>query len=201
MTRDFDHYKPHLLPVVPGAETGPDGPYEEADWTANLDLSGATAFSQGVWGERKLRVLVLYGSLRERYAENIDVRSRLMTRSYSKLMALEAARLLDKMGCDVRVYDPQGLPVKDEISVNHEKVAELRGLSEWSEAQFWCSPEQHGTITAVMKNQSGSYHDPESRLTDSRLDPAVYRVSQANTRKSPWVRPGQSSIVTMVLHS
>jgi arsenic resistance protein ArsH len=79
-----------------------------------------------------------------------------MTRSYSKLMALEAARLLDKMGCDVRVYDPQGLPVKDEISVNHEKVAELRGLSEWSEAQFWSSPEQHGTITAVMKNQSES---------------------------------------------
>ena len=161
MTRDFDHYKPHLLPIVPGAETGPDGPYEEADWTTDLDLSGATTFSQGVWGERKLRVLVLYGSLRERYVNDIDVRSRLMTRSYSKLMALEAARLLDKMGCDVRVYDPQGLPVKDEISVNHEKVAELRGLSEWSEAQFWSSPEQHGTITAVMKNQSKSSSEAE----------------------------------------
>jgi arsenic resistance protein ArsH len=71
-------------------------------------------------------------------------------------MALEAARLLEKMGCDVRVYDPQGLPVKDEISVEHHKVQELRQLSEWSEAQFWCSPEQHGNITAVMKNQSKS---------------------------------------------
>jgi hypothetical protein len=68
MTRDFDHYKPHLLPIVPGAEAGPNGTYEEPDWTENLDLSGATTFSQGVWGEKKLRVLVLYGSLRERYA-------------------------------------------------------------------------------------------------------------------------------------
>ena len=73
MTRDFDHYKPHLLPVVPGAETGPDGPYEEPDWTTNLDLSGATNFSQGVWGDKKLRVLVLYGSLRERYANTCGV--------------------------------------------------------------------------------------------------------------------------------
>ena len=67
MTRNFDHYKPHLLPVVPGAEQGPDGPYTEPDWTQDLDLSGATTFSKGVWGEKKLRVLVLYGSLRERY--------------------------------------------------------------------------------------------------------------------------------------
>ena len=76
--------------------------------------------------------------------------------SYSKLMALEAARLLGHMGCDVRVYDPQGLPVKDDISEAHPKVQELRGLSDWSQAQFWCSPEQHGNITAVMKNQSRS---------------------------------------------
>merc|ERR1712093_855674 len=68
-------------------------------------------------------------------------------------MALEAARLLQHMGCDVRIYDPQGLPMKDGVSEIHEKVQELRGLSEWSQAQFWCSPEQHGAITAVMKNQ------------------------------------------------
>ena len=71
MTRSFDHYKPHLLPVVPGAEQGPDGPYTEPDWTQDLDLSGATTFSEGVWGEKKLRVLVLYGSLRERYTNYI----------------------------------------------------------------------------------------------------------------------------------
>ena len=71
-------------------------------------------------------------------------------------MALEAARILHHMGCDVRVFAPTGLPMKDGVSEKDAKVAELRELSEWSRAQFWCSPEQHGTITAVMKNQSGS---------------------------------------------
>lgn len=74
-------------------------------------------------------------------------------------MALEAARLLEKMGCDVRVFNPQGLPVKDEVSESHAEVQELRELSDWSQAQFWSSPEQHGNITAVMKNQS----EPEYR--------------------------------------
>jgi arsenic resistance protein ArsH len=68
-------------------------------------------------------------------------------------MALEAARIFDRVGCDVRVFDPSGLPVKDDVQHNHPKVQELRNLSIWSEAQFWCSPEQHGNITAVMKNQ------------------------------------------------
>lgn len=35
-------------------------------------------------------------------------------RSYSRLTAFEAARLLFRLGCDVRVYDPAGLPVKDD---------------------------------------------------------------------------------------
>lgn len=70
-------------------------------------------------------------------------------------MAFEASRLLYRLGCDVRIYDPSGLPMKDEVSDKHPKVQELRALSQWSEAQFWCSPEQHGNITAVMKNQSG----------------------------------------------
>jgi arsenic resistance protein ArsH len=171
MTRELaveSKYKPHLLPVVPGAESGENGPYTEVDWTADLDLSGATTFSQGVWGDEKLRVLVLYGSLRERYVVSSPLLliSQLTPRSYSKLMALEAARLLEHMGCDVRVYDPQGLPVKDEISVSHEKVQELRGLSEWSQAQFWSSPEQHGTITAVMKNQSKSCLIKEDKTAD-----------------------------------
>lgn len=71
-------------------------------------------------------------------------------------MAYEASRILHRLGCEVRVYDPLGLPVKDEVSVNHAKVQELRSLSDWSDAHFWSSPEQHGTITAVMKNQSES---------------------------------------------
>lgn len=71
-------------------------------------------------------------------------------------MAYEAARILHRMGCEVRVFDPKGLPMKDDVQHDHPKVQELRGLSLWSDAQFWSSPEQHGNITAVMKNQSRS---------------------------------------------
>lgn len=80
----------------------------------------------------------------------------LLHRSYSKLMAFEAARILDRIGCHVRVYDPLGLPVKDEASSENPKVKELRQLSDWSDGHFWCSPEQHGNLTAVFKNQSES---------------------------------------------
>lgn len=66
------------------------------------------------------------------------------------------------MGCDVRVYDPRGLPLKDDLDAcvdgkatssteDHPKVKELREVVMWSEAQFWCSPEQHGTLTGIMK--------------------------------------------------
>jgi hypothetical protein len=72
MARDLvDEHKPFLLDVVPGAETGPDGPYQEEDWTRDVDLQGATTFSRGVWGEERLRVLVLYGSLRERWVHKV----------------------------------------------------------------------------------------------------------------------------------
>lgn len=93
-----------------------------------------------------------------------------MYRSYAKLMAYEASRLLYRMGSEVRVYDPLGLPVKDEVSVNHPKVQELRSLSDWSDAHFWSSPEQHGTITAVMKNQS----KPSSAIMVSRSRKLTY---------------------------
>lgn len=81
--------------------------------------------------------------------------------SFSRLTAFEASRILSLLGADVRVFDPAGLPIKDGVSETHAKVIELRALSEWSDAQMWVSPEQHGTITAVMKNQSA----PCSQLT------------------------------------
>lgn len=74
-------------------------------------------------------------------------------RSYSKFLSYEIARILFRLGCDVRVYDPHGLPVKDDVSHNHDKVQELRELSRWSDGHFWVSPEQHGNLTAVFKNQ------------------------------------------------
>jgi arsenical resistance protein ArsH len=85
------------------------------------------------------RILLLYGSLRER--------------SYSRFLTLEAERLLKHFGAETRVFDPRDLPVADSVPADHPKVAELRTLSLWSEGQVWCSPERHGTITGVFKNQ------------------------------------------------
>ncbi|MDG3576837.1 arsenical resistance protein ArsH [Rhizobium sp. YJ-22] len=87
----------------------------------------------------KPRILILYGSLREV--------------SYSRLLAHEARRLLEYFECEVRVYDPKGLPLPDEAPVSHPKVQELRELSEWSEGQVWVSPERHGAMTGIMKSQ------------------------------------------------
>lgn len=68
--------------------------------------------------------------------------------SYSRLLAYEACRILHRLGCDVRVYDPAGLPVKDDALVDHPKVQELRELSVWSDGHLWVSPEMHGNIVS-----------------------------------------------------
>ncbi|SAL74879.1 NADPH-dependent FMN reductase [Caballeronia peredens] len=85
------------------------------------------------------RILLLYGSLRPT--------------SFSRFLTLEAERLLQTFGAETRVFDPSGLPMADSVPADHPKVVELRKLSEWSEGQVWCSPERHGTLTAVFKNQ------------------------------------------------
>jgi hypothetical protein len=69
--RDFhdntvDSYRPHLLPIIPGADHDANGPIIEDDWTADLELTQATALADKVFGTEPLRVLVLYGSLRHR---------------------------------------------------------------------------------------------------------------------------------------
>ena len=85
------------------------------------------------------RILLLYGSLRET--------------SYSRLLTLEAERLLQHFGAKTRVFDPHGLPMVDSVGPEHPKVQELRALSQWSEGQVWCSPERHGTLTGIFKSQ------------------------------------------------
>jgi len=85
------------------------------------------------------RILLLYGSLR--------------ARSYSQLMTMEAARVLQRLGANIRVFDSHDLPLPDSEEATHPKVAELRKLVTWSEGMVWCSPERHGAMTAVMKNQ------------------------------------------------
>ncbi len=85
------------------------------------------------------RILLLYGSLR--------------ARSYSRLLVEEAARILHILGAEVRIFDPRGLPVADATGADDPKVQELRASALWSEGQVWCSPESHGAITGVFKNQ------------------------------------------------
>ena len=68
--------------------------------------------------------------------------------SYYKLLAFEISRVLWRLGCDVRVYDPAGLPMKDDVQHTHPKVQELRDLSRWSDGHFWVSPEQHGNLVS-----------------------------------------------------
>jgi arsenical resistance protein ArsH len=86
------------------------------------------------------RILLLYGSLRER--------------SYSRLVVEEAARLVRFFGAEPRIFDPSDLPLPDQFrGDDHPAVQELRELSMWSEGQIWCSPERHGQITGVMKAQ------------------------------------------------
>jgi len=85
------------------------------------------------------RILLLYGSLRER--------------SYSRLATEEAARVLQHLGAETRVFDPQGLPQPDDAEADHPKVAELRDLATWSEGMVWSSPERHGAMTGIMKSQ------------------------------------------------
>lgn len=85
------------------------------------------------------RILLLYGSLRER--------------SFSRLVVQECARLLARDGCETRIFDPRGLPLPDAEEASHPKVQELRELVTWSEGMVWCSPERHGAMTGIMKAQ------------------------------------------------
>jgi arsenic resistance protein ArsH len=58
------------------------------------------------------RVLMLYGSLRGR--------------SYSRFLTLEAKRVLEALGAEVKVFDPAGLPLVSDDAESHPKVLELR---------------------------------------------------------------------------
>lgn len=106
---------------------------------AIFEQTSITQLTQYTPSTHPPRILMLYGSLRER--------------SYSKLLTLEAARLLAALGCEVRIFDPQGLPLPDGAADTHPKVEELRSLTLWSEGMVWCSPERHGAMTGILKAQ------------------------------------------------
>lgn len=86
------------------------------------------------------RILILYGSLR--------------ARSFSRLAAEEAGRILTRLGAEVRFFNPSGLPLVDDgVDATHPKVRELRDLASWCEGMVWSSPERHGAMTGLMKTQ------------------------------------------------
>lgn len=85
------------------------------------------------------RILILYGSLRPQ--------------AFSRKLAYEAQRILTEFGAETRIFDAHELPTVDSVPASHPKVQELRALSLWSEGQVWISPERHGAVTGVFKNQ------------------------------------------------
>lgn len=140
------------------------------------------------------RILLLYGSLRPE--------------SYSRKLALEAEMILRYLGADTRVFDPHGLPMVDSVARDHPEVQRLRSLSHWSEGQVWVSPERHGTITGVFKNQidwlpleEGSVRPTQGRtLAVMQVSGGSQSFNAVNTLRilGRWMRmitiPNQSSV-------
>jgi len=87
------------------------------------------------------KFLIIYGSLRKM--------------SCSRRLAVEAARILAGYGAEVKIFDPSGLPLfsMDADPKSLPKVVELRALVSWCEGMIWVSPEIHGNMSGVFKNQ------------------------------------------------
>ncbi|SFX49622.1 arsenical resistance protein ArsH [Pseudomonas sp. NFACC36] len=109
------------------------------DHLPNLDTALSRPIPGASDGPHKPRILLLYGSTRPR--------------SFSRLLVQEAARLLEHFGAETRIFNPSGLPLPDDAPTSHPKVQELLELMTWSEGQVWCSPERHGSMSAVFKAQ------------------------------------------------
>ena len=140
------------------------------------------------------RILLLYGSLRPQ--------------SFSRKLALEAERILRHLGAETRVFDPHELPMLDSVGKDHPKVQQLREWSQWSEGQVWVSPERHGTVTGVFKNQidwlpleDGSVRPTQGRtLAVMQVSGGSQSFNVVNTLRvlGRWMRmvaiPNQSSV-------
>jgi arsenic resistance protein ArsH len=159
-----------------------------------LETPTADKFTAPIRAAHRPRILLLYGSLRDR--------------SYSRLLVEEAARILDCLGAETRIFDPRELPLPDSVPAEHPKVQELRALSEWSEGQVWCSPERHGAISGIMKAQIdwipleiGSVRPTQGRtLAVMQVSGGSQSFNAVNTLRllGRWMRmitiPNQSSV-------
>ncbi|EHU1441372.1 arsenical resistance protein ArsH [Acinetobacter baumannii] len=107
----------------------------------DLDLLPTPSFEQiqPTQLDHSPRILLLYGSNRER--------------SYSRLAVLEAGRILEHFGAEVKIFHPKGLPLPEDADTEHPKVKELHELLAWSEGMVWCSPERHGSMSSIFKSQ------------------------------------------------
>ena len=86
------------------------------------------------------RILLLYGSLRER--------------SYSRFLTQEADAPAEADGRRSRASSTRTAcrcPIASAPII--PRCGSCANLSLWSEGQVWCSPERHGAITGVFKNQ------------------------------------------------
>lgn len=80
-----------------------DTPNLREDCLLPVDLDSLAPHSRSM---HPLRILLLYGSLRER--------------SYSRLAAEEGARVLEHLGAEVKFFDPAGLPLVDDgVDASH----------------------------------------------------------------------------------
>ncbi|RMX89725.1 hypothetical protein D0867_15406 [Hortaea werneckii] len=167
----------------------------DEDWISKLELSTAVRMASSEF-ERNWRAVEDTGALREHAS------------SYSQLLSYEGSRILWRLGCDVRVYNPSGPPIKDDVQHDHPKVQELRELSKWSDGHVWVCPEQHGTITAVFKNQidwiplsTGSVRPTQGRtLAIAQVNGGSQSFNTVNQLRQlgRWMRmftiPNQSSV-------
>ena len=121
---------------LPNLEPNPDVPQLDTQAFDRPDIQRLLPAARATHAPR---ILLLYGSLRDR--------------SYSRLLTEEAARLLQHMGAETRVFDPRGLPMPDDAPDTHPKVQELHALARWAEGMVWTSPERHGAMTSILKAQ------------------------------------------------
>lgn len=148
-----------------------DMPNVDLDQLQPIDMAALTASGEA---SHPPRILVLYGSIRDR--------------SFSRLLSEEAGRLLRWFGCEVRTFDPRGLPLPDGAEPDHPKVKELRDLADWSEGMVWVSPERHGAMTGIMKgadrldSAGARCHAPDAGQ-DARRHGGIGRLAELQRRE------------------
>jgi len=115
--------------------------------------------------------------------------------SCSRKVAIEVGRVLASYGADVKLFDATDLPLfsQDIDPKSNAKAMELRTLTRWCEGMVWISPEVHGNMSAVFKNQVDWMP-----LTEGAIRP-THTTTVNNLRVlGRWMRmiviPNQSSI-------